>query len=153
MSDDREAVNRVVAELGELSLAQDRLDQFAAERLGLNRTDQRALDLVARAGTIAPTPLARALGMSTGATSTVLDRLESAGYIDRRPDPRRRRGTVVQMTDEARTRCSAIFDPIIAATVAHAQRCSGADLAVISEFLATHRATLHHHLDTIAQQD
>jgi DNA-binding MarR family transcriptional regulator len=145
----RAAIDRVLSELGELSVAQDRLDQFAAERLGLNRTDQRALDLVGRAGSIAPTALARALGMSTGATSTVLDRLEAAGFIDRRPDPRRRRGTVVLMTDDARIRCSAIFDPVIAATALHAQLCSDAELTVISEFLASHRAALNDHLDSI----
>ena len=143
----RSGVERVTAELGALSSALDRLDQFAAERLGLNRTDQRALDLVGRSGSIAPTRLARALGMSTGATSTVIDRLESAGYVRRETDPVRRRGTAVRMTEDATARCSTIFDPLITATAAQAARSSDEELAIIADFLAAHRELLHDHLD------
>ncbi len=61
----------VMKELRALSTAQDRLDQYAMHRFGINRTDLRALDLIGQAGMISPTALAVALGMSTGATSTV----------------------------------------------------------------------------------
>jgi DNA-binding MarR family transcriptional regulator len=76
-----------------LSTAQDRLDQYAAHRFGINRTDLRALDLIGQAEVISPTALAVALGMSTGATSAVLDWLEAAGYARREPDPGHRRRT------------------------------------------------------------
>lgn len=143
----RSGVERVTAELRAFSIALDQLDQFAAEQLGLNRTDQRALDLIGRSGSIAPTQLARALTMSTGATSAVIDRLESVGYVRRGADPTRRRGTIVQMTEDATARCSQIFDPLITATTAQADRSSDADLAVIAEFLAAHRELLLVHLD------
>ena len=41
-----------------LSTEIDRLDQAAADRYGLNRTDMRALDIIGRAGPLAPTDLA-----------------------------------------------------------------------------------------------
>ena len=53
---------------------------------GSNRTDLLALDLIGQAGATSPTALAAARGMSTGATSAVLDRLEAAGYARREPD-------------------------------------------------------------------
>ena len=62
----------------------DRLDQAAADLFGLNRTDMRALDIVGRAGPLTPTDLARLLGFTTGGVTTVLDRLERAGYVRRR---------------------------------------------------------------------
>ena len=78
---------QVTGSLRALSTEIDRLDQAAADRYGLNRTDMRALDIISWAGPLAPTDLARQLGFTTGGVTTVLDRLERAGYIRR---PRRR---------------------------------------------------------------
>src|ERR1043166_5846990 len=90
---------QVLSSLRALSTEIDRLDQAAADRYGLNRTDMRALDIVGRAGPLAPTALARALGFTTGGVTTVLDRLERAGYVRRRPDPGDRRRQLVETTE------------------------------------------------------
>ena len=90
---------QVAASLRALSTEIDRLDQVAADRYGLNRTDMRALDIVGQAGPLAPTALARQLGLTTGGVTTVLDRLERAGYIHRQPDPHDRRRQVVHATE------------------------------------------------------
>ena len=55
---------RVADGLRALSTEIDRLDQAAADRYGLNRTDMRALDLTGREGPLAPTDLARLLGFT-----------------------------------------------------------------------------------------
>src|SRR5215831_596072 len=78
---------RVAGSLRALSTEIDRLDQAAADRYGLNRTDMRALDIISAAAPLAPTDLARRLGFTTGGVTTVLDRLEHAGYVRRTPDP------------------------------------------------------------------
>jgi DNA-binding MarR family transcriptional regulator len=140
-------VTRVVAELRALSTVQDRLDQYAALRFGLNRTDLRALDLIGQAGTTSPTALAAQLGMSTGATSTVLDRLEAAGYARRAPDPDHRRRTLVRMTAAAEKLSGEIFEPVIRATAAHAAGHTDRQLRDIAAFLANHRHTLEQYLD------
>jgi len=139
-------VTHVVAELRALSTIHDRLDHYAAQRFGLNRTDLRALDLIGQAGTTSPTALASALGMSTGATSTVLDRLEAAGYAYREPDPDHRRRTLVRMTAAAEELSTQIFEPIIRATAAHAASHTARQLRDIAAFLATHRHTLEQYL-------
>src|SRR5215468_5422751 len=110
----------VMRELRALSTVQDRLDQYAMQRFGINRTDLRALDLIGQAGVISPTGLAVALGMSTGATSTVLDRLEAAGYARREPDPDHRRRTLVRQTPKAEELGEAIFAPVIRGTISEA---------------------------------
>jgi DNA-binding MarR family transcriptional regulator len=140
-------VTQVVAELRALSTIQDRLDHYAAQRFGLNRTDLRALDLIGQAGTTSPTALAFALGMSTGATSAVLDRLEAAGYARREPDPDHRRRTLVQMTAAAEHLSAQVFEPVIRATAAHAAGHTDRQLRDIAAFLATHRHTLEQYLD------
>src|SRR5262249_62332870 len=91
---------RVTGSLRALSTEIDRLDQVAAERYGLNRTDMRALDILGRAGPLAPTALARLLGFTTGGGPTVLDRPEEAGDIRRRPDPRDRPRQVGETTED-----------------------------------------------------
>jgi len=139
---------RVVLELRALSTVHDRLDQYAAQRFGLNRTDLRALDLIGQAGSISPTALAARLGMSTGATSTVLDRLETAGYAVREPDPELRRRTRVRMTDQAERLSQAVFDPVIRASTQNALAFPPAVLRQIADFLARHRTLLEEHLTT-----
>ncbi len=141
-------VAQVVAELRALSTVQDRLDQHAAQRFGLNRTDLRALDLIGQAGTTSPTALAAALGMSTGATSTVLDRLEAAGYARREPDPDHRRRTLVRMTPRAQQLSAEIFAPVIRTTAEHAAAHPDRELRAIAAFLADHRHALEAYLDS-----
>ena len=143
----RDTVVQVIAELRALSTVQDRLDQYAAERFGLNRTDLRALDLIGQAGTTSPTALAVALGMSTGATSTVLDRLEAAGYAQREPDPHHRRRTLVRMTARAERLSAETFGPVIRATAEHAANHPDRALRDVAAFLAAHRQTLEGYLD------
>ncbi len=143
-----EPVARVIAELRALSTVQDRLDQHAAQRFGLNRTDLRALDLIGQVGTTSPTALAAALGMSTGATSTVLDRLEAAGYARREPDPDHRRRTLVRMSARAQQLSAEIFAPVIRATAEHAAGHPDGELRTIAAFLADHRHALEAYLDS-----
>src|SRR5215469_5850053 len=125
-------------DLRALSTVQDRLDQYAMQRFGINRTDLRALDLIGQAGAISPTALADALGMSTGATSTVLDRLEAAGYARREPDPGHRRRTLVRQTPRAEELGEAIFAPVIRGTISEAATYPDTALASIAEFLSAH---------------
>src|SRR5580704_15822215 len=54
---ERSLPGQVAGSLRALSTEIDRLDQAAADRYGLNRTDMRALDILGRAGPLAPTAL------------------------------------------------------------------------------------------------
>src|SRR5215475_15995773 len=85
------------AKMRALSTEIDRLDQAAADRFGLNRTDMRALDILGN-GPLAPSALAQRLGITTGGLTSVLDRLERAGYVRRRNDPHDRRRQIVETT-------------------------------------------------------
>jgi DNA-binding MarR family transcriptional regulator len=68
-----------------------------AERLGLNVTDIECLGLLFHNGLASPTELARHTGLTSGATTAMLDRLENAGLIERQPNPDDRRGTIIRL--------------------------------------------------------
>jgi DNA-binding MarR family transcriptional regulator len=46
--------------------------------------------------------IAHRLILSPGGTTKVIDRLESMGYVIRKPDPTDRRATIVELTDDGR---------------------------------------------------
>ena len=86
-----ELVDEVGVELDELRRAGDQLDEAVALQFGLNRTDLRCLGILYRRGRVTAGELAEESGLTPGAITTVLDRLERAGYANRVPDPADRR--------------------------------------------------------------
>ena len=82
--------------------ATDRFDQAVADTLGLNRTDLRVIDIVEREGRLTAGQVAERTGLTTGAVTTVIDRLEEAGYARRVRDTEDRRRVFVEVTDETR---------------------------------------------------
>ena len=149
---DRSLAGQVAGRLRALSTEIDRLDQAAADRYGLNRTDMRALDIVGRAGPLAPTDLARQLGFTTGGVTTVLDRLERAGYVRRRPDTSDRRRLVVEATAATTARDQEVFGDLIRQTGELLATYTDDQLQVIDDFLTRARQLTAGHADTLSRR-
>jgi|ERR1039458_7029020 DNA-binding MarR family transcriptional regulator len=88
-SDQRELFEESLNEVRGSQGATDRFDQAVADAIGLNRTDMRCLDVIDREGPVPAGRLADVPGLTTGAITTVPDRLEKAG-----DDPIGRRATI-----------------------------------------------------------
>lgn len=97
----REVFDELIDEVRRSQSATDRFDQAVADALGLNRTDFRCLDVVEREGPVTAGRLADATGLTTGAMTTALDRLERAGYARRVRDSTDRRRILVELTPQA----------------------------------------------------
>jgi DNA-binding MarR family transcriptional regulator len=116
----------------EINLAYRRL----AEESGINHTDLMCL-FVIRSGQGQSTPKAvsQRLGLTTGATAIMLNRLEAAGFIERHPHPTDRRGVLLALGPKVehsgilglRDRVAAMNRDVIA-------RYSDADLAIVRGF-------------------
>src|SRR5436309_755297 len=71
-----------------------RFNLAVAHQLGMAQADLQCMGLLAD-GPSAPGRLAAQLGLTTGAMTKVLDRLETAGYITRSHDPADRRRIII----------------------------------------------------------
>ena len=93
----RQIFEELVYEVRRSQAATDRYDQAVADAIGLNRTDMRCLDVIQREGPVPAGRLADETGLTTGAITTVLDRLERAGFARRTRDPADRRRVLVEL--------------------------------------------------------
>ncbi|MFD6751925.1 MarR family transcriptional regulator [Micromonospora gifhornensis] len=133
-------IRDVAMQLRLLQQSFDAFDEAAAARLGLNRTDLRALDLVlANDGPFSAGELTRALKISPAATTTVIDRLERAGLVTRTRDAENRRRVLVTATDTAREVERDIYLPVGEAGARALRGYSGEQLTTILDFLQTAR--------------
>src|SRR5271157_6252104 len=97
--------------MGYLGAASD-FNEGLAKKLKLSRTDMRCLDLIGRLGPLTAGRLAEESGLTTGAVTFILDRLEAAGMVTRRRDTEDRRRVWVEIAPQARTRLQHEQQPI-----------------------------------------
>jgi len=90
------------------------LDARAAERLGISITDLHCLNVVERGGGVTAGQLATESGLTTGAVTSVVDRLERAGFARRVRDQADRRKVNVEVTPAFYARAEDIWGPIAA---------------------------------------
>ena len=92
--------------------------QSVAEQLGLNLTDLSCTGIVSVEGPVTAGRLAELAGLTTGAITGAIDRLERAGYVRRESDPNdRRRVVVVPVTEKLVATVAPAFMPMLAATM------------------------------------
>ena len=128
-------VDQVGVELDELRRAGDQLDEAVALQFGLNRTDLRCLGILYRRGRVTAGELAEESGLTPGAITTVLDRLERGGYANRVPDPADRRRVLVVSTVATREIGARIQGEVELAARALLEDREPGELAVIRDYL------------------
>ncbi|MCL2429464.1 MAG: MarR family transcriptional regulator [Alphaproteobacteria bacterium] len=85
--------------------------QAVADRLGINTTDLECLDYISR-GPLNAGRLAELTGLTTGAVTGVIDRLEHAGLARRQQDAGDRRRILVVATPAVAQRVAPLFEPM-----------------------------------------
>jgi len=128
-------LDTVSREVAELQTATDQMDEAVAQRLGVNRTDLRCLGLLFARGPLSAGQLAAASGLSPGAATTALDRLERAGYAVRTRGAHDRRSVLVEMTPVARQRIEELYGPVGEEGRRLLERYSDEELRFLSAFL------------------
>ncbi len=152
-SNRQELLKRLGVELGrELSAKTIFFHEAVARRLGLNATDTRCLDLIARAPSSEVTAgdLGRETGLTTGAVTGILDRLEAAGFVERVRDSNDRRRVFVRPRAEAAVRLGKLYESLGSAMMKLASDYETGELELISNFLERQLAILQEQIGKIA---
>jgi DNA-binding MarR family transcriptional regulator len=93
-----EIIQAINEKFREMSTETIMFHQAVADILGLHVTDHKCLDFIYRFGAMPAGMLAELTGLTTGAVTGIIDRLEEAGYVRRTNDPKDRRRTIVEPT-------------------------------------------------------
>lgn len=130
-----------------------RIVEAFAERQALHQTDMEALSRVilaeARGATLTAGALGGELGVTSGATTFLMNRLERAGLVERTRDANDQRRILLRLSPAGRKLADAITPPILRLSDAVMDAFTPAELATVQRFLtaataamADYRATL-----------
>jgi DNA-binding MarR family transcriptional regulator len=108
--------------------------QAVGQLLAINVTDMKCLDIITLKGSATPSQLAEHTGLSTGATTAMIDRLEKAKLIERHPHPGDRRGTIVTLSKQAMRKLPAFFESLANALETLASGYSEKELEILRDF-------------------
>jgi DNA-binding MarR family transcriptional regulator len=143
-------VEELIREFRESGNQDDAFDNLAARRLGVNETDLHCLNLIENGGGLTAGELAAQAGLTTGAVTGVIDRLEGAGFARRVPDPADRRRVKLEVTPKFYGRAERIWGPVAAEwSSALSRRFSAEELELIIDFLRRSNEINRRHLERI----
>ncbi|TYB60568.1 winged helix-turn-helix transcriptional regulator [Nonomuraea sp. PA05] len=135
-------VDEVQVAVMQLQNVSDAVDEAAATRLGINRTDMRCMGCVFAMGPLTAGELAAAARLSPSAATIAIDRLARAGYAERVRDEHDRRRVTVVPTPKAEYVARMVWGQLSEEDEAGLADYSEEQLILIRDFL---RATVSRH--------
>lgn len=126
-----------------------------ADFMGCHPTDQECIDLLDWTGPLTAGEIGGHLGLSSGAVTGLLDRLEAAGWVRRERDPDDRRRVVVHLSGERGGELWPLYRPLAEAIQAYRDGLAARDLRVVVEFLEFANETIAeatHHARRLAAE-
>jgi DNA-binding MarR family transcriptional regulator len=143
---DADPRSAAIGALRDLALAVESFRHIVAHFFGIGITESQALSHLVAKGELGQTEMAIALGITTSAATSLIDRLEGSGLAERRPHPEDRRRVTVRLAprgqallDQAQDWFRGAFDGI-----------PEAELGPTTDVLASIAAHLTRQLDLIA---
>ena len=131
----QQLVARVGEQVRRMSAQSVLISKTVASRFGLNTTDLECLDLIYLRGHASAGELAKATGLTSGAVTALIDRLERSGYVERTDDPTDRRRREVRIKADAVRPIQAVYEPMQQRMFELWSSYSVRDLELISDFI------------------
>ena len=131
----REQIDSVIRSLRRVNIQGSVFGQSVAIRFGLSESDIETLEALIEMGASTAGRLADLTGLTSGAVTRVIDRLEQSGYVRRVPDPADRRRVIVEVVPEKVAAIESALDRIGDASAKEIGRYTDAQLALIGDFL------------------
>jgi DNA-binding MarR family transcriptional regulator len=146
----KDLIAELITEFRSVGNQDSAFDNLAAEHLGLNRTDLHCMNIIENSGGLTAGELAREAGLTTGAVTGVVDRLERAGFARRVPDPDDRRRVKVEVTPKWYARADKIWGPMASDWASRlGGRFSAEELERVIEFLCAANELGQEHLERL----
>jgi DNA-binding MarR family transcriptional regulator len=133
--------------------ANDAFDEVAREKLGINRTDLRCLNIIDNSGPMTAGRLAELSGLTTASVTSVLDRLERAGYARRVRDQPDRRQVIVEVTPLLAERATPIWGPLGEEARSTLSRMSAEELKALIDFYRLGIELNERHIERVRHLD
>ncbi len=149
---DRTNIESVIRSLRRVNLQGSLFGQTVAIRFGLTESDIEALEVLLDTGASTAGRLSELMGLTTGAVTRVIDRLEQAGYVRRVPDPTDRRRVIVEVVTEQAAAVESTLDRVSIKSAAEIGQYSDAELAVINDFLIRVAAITQEEADALRDE-
>ena len=111
------------------------LSQAVAQKAGLNSVDLECLDLILVGGPATAGQIGKRTGLTSGAVTGLIDRLERAGFVRRIADPHDRRKVLVEVREGSMEALDAMFRPVREAMTTLLADYDDEDIARFAEFL------------------
>ncbi|MEV6600831.1 MarR family transcriptional regulator [Actinoplanes sp. NPDC051346] len=147
----------IVTLLRSYSVEAQQVGHAFAQRHGLHPTDLQALIAVmhaeGRGDPLTPGRLGEEIGLSSGATTAAIDRLERAGHLRRSRESADRRVVHLRYGEPGMALAMAFFGPLGARTDAVMADFDDADLATVHRFLAGMTTALAAHRHEVRAAD
>lgn len=106
----------------------------AAMSIGLNVTDAECLDYLMERGSATAGELAKLTGLTTGAITSVIDRLEKSGFAARGTDPKDRRKVIVRFVPGNEKKATAIYGEMAKDVISMLSRFDEEELGILKKF-------------------
>jgi DNA-binding MarR family transcriptional regulator len=129
--------------------ATDAVDEAVCEVTGTNRTDGKVLDILDQHGRMSAGELARHSGLTTGAVTAVIDRLEHSGFVHRVADPADRRRVLVELTPHAVETITELMGPLAEQGRSLLSGYSDEQLELLLEFTRAGREMQERHAERL----
>jgi DNA-binding MarR family transcriptional regulator len=135
----KQLVAQVIRGAREFSIGTVLFHRAVGQILGVNVTDMKCLDMMTLQGSAMPSQLAAHTGLSSGATTAMIDRLERAGLVERQPHPKDRRGTILVLTEKAMRKLPSLFSSLGTAMETLVSSYPQKELTVLDDFFTKAR--------------
>ena len=132
----KELVRQALSAVREYNYSKVLFRNTIVEKLGVNITDWECLGLLLQKGVSNPTELSKHTGLTSGATTAMLDRLERSGIIERRRNPEDRRGTLIFVVKEKAAEIATILASAIRAQDQFLSSYTEKELEFLADFIS-----------------
>ncbi len=120
-----------------------------AAKVGLGGADLEYLDIISMHGRLTAGELAEATGLTTGAVTGVVDRLEKAGFVQRERDTEDRRRIFVTAREDGLAKLWSYYRPMSEAVATLTEQYSDEQLALFVDYFGKSREIMRAQLKRV----